>query len=84
MDASRGSALEKPSCPPTSAQLALQENPESSVTAPVIPLGYFPASEKVHFKASISSDSARGKSPKFHLISHTSLVSHDDGKCSRL
>ena len=70
--------------PSTSAQLALQENPESLVTAPVIPLGYFPASEKVHFKASISSDSARGKSPKFHLISHTSLVSHDDGKCSQL
>lgn len=30
----------------TSAQLTLQENPESSVTAPVIPPGYFPASER--------------------------------------
>ena len=84
MGASGGSVVEKPSCRPASAQLALQENPESSVTAPVIPLGYFPASEKVHFKASISSDSARWKSPKFHLIFHTSSVSHDDGKCSQL
>lgn len=84
MDASGGSVVEKPSCPPASAQLTLQENPESSVTAPVIPLGYFPASEKVHFKVSISSDSARGKSPKFHLISHISSVSYDDGKCSWL
>ncbi|KAI4570487.1 hypothetical protein MJT46_006004 [Ovis ammon polii x Ovis aries] len=46
----RNSLVEKPSCPPASAQLTLQENPESSVTAPVIPPGYFPASEKVHFK----------------------------------
>ena len=44
----------------------------------------FLTSEKVHLKVSISSDLARGKSPKFNLISHMSSMSHDSGKSSRL
>lgn len=42
-----GAEVEKPGPPIASALQALQENLESSITDPVIPLGYFPTSKKV-------------------------------------
>lgn len=64
----------------TSAQLAAQGSLESSVTDPVIlPRLIFLTSAKVHFKVSISSDLARGKSPKFNLISPMSSMPRDSG-----